>query len=334
MRFRLTSLSSAKILNRMEERKKIAYLIAAHNDPEHLERLINALDDAADFFIHIDKKQQIEPFLKRIDKLNVFFLEDQDRIKVYWGGFSQVRATLNLLRKCLETNDGNQLEYKKVVFMSGADYPIKSNDYIHHFFEEHKAINFMRGMNITKANTKKYNYCICDYLFFDFFIYTPSLTRVVRKAMNLLGNLLKKKPNYVVNNEGDKLDIFHGSSWWALNIDVIRYIQSYTTKHKRISKYFRFSLASDEKFFHTIFLNSEFSNSNLYGGEEPYVPLTSAFANIHIIDPSLTKWFDLNDFDKIKDANQLFVRKVSSRYSKDLLDKIDSSLLIRYKARY
>lgn len=317
----------------MEERKKIAYLIAAHSDPEHLERLIGVLDNAADFFIHIDKKQQIEPFIKRINKPNVYFLTEQDRIKVYWGGFSQVQATLNLLRKCLEINDGNQSAYKKVVFMSGADYPIKSNDYIHHFFEQHNAINFIRGMNITKANTKKYNYCVCNYLFFDFFIYTSSLTRVVRKAMNLAGNL-KKKPNYVTNNEGDKRDIFHGSSWWALNIDVIRYILRYTVKHNMINKYFRYSLASDEKFFHTIFFNSEFSKSNLYGGEEPYVPFTSAFANIHIIDPSLTKWFDLSDFDMIKNADQLFVRKVSSLYSKGLLDRIDSDLLTKHNISY
>ena len=334
MRFRLTSLNSAKILNRMEGRKKIAYLIAAHNDPEHLERLINVLDDAADFFIHIDKKQRIEPFLERIDKPNVIFLEDQDRIKVYWGGFSQVRATLNLLRKCLEKNDRSHSAYKKVVFISGADYPIKSNDYIHRFFEQHETINFMRGMNITNADTKKYNYCVCNYLFFDFFIYTPNVTRVVRKAMNLAGNFLKKKPNYVTNKEGHKLDIFHGSSWWALNIDVVRYIQIYTVQHKMISKYFKCSLASDEKFFHTIFFNSEFSNSNLYGGEEPYVPFTSAFANIHMIDPSLTKWFDLSDFDKIKNADQLFVRKVSSLSSKDLLDKIDSDLLKRDTRSY
>lgn len=188
-------------------------------------------------------------------------------------------------------------------------------------------------MNITKANTKKYNYCMCNYLFFDLYIYTSSLTRVLRKAMNLAGNL-KKKPNYIINNGGDKLDIFHGSSWWALNIDVIRYIQSYTVKHKEISKYFKFSLASDEKFFHTIFFNSDFSNTNVYGGEEPYVPFTSAFANIHIIDPSLKKWFDLNDFDKVQQAEQLFVRKVSSLYSKDLLDKIDGDLLKRCKTSH
>jgi len=316
----------------MNEERKIAYLIAAHQDPEHLERLVGALDDRADFFIHIDGKQQIEPFIDRIDKPNVFFLTDKDRVKVYWGGFSQVRATLNLLERCLEVNDRNPSAYKKVVFMSGADYPIKCNNDIHRFFEEHQAVNFIRGMNITEANTAKYNYCICNYLFFDFFIYKPIVTRVLRKGLNLVVNVVRKKPNYIKKGDGSRLDIFHGSSWWALNIDAIQYIQDYAREHKEIQEYFKYSLASDEKFFHTIFFNSHFSETNLYGGAEPYVPLTSAFANIHIIDPSLTKWFDLNDFDTIKDADQLFIRKVSSRHSKNLLDKIDLDVLRENKA--
>jgi len=313
----------------MEDRKKIAYLITAHNDPEHLERLVNALDDTADFFIHIDKKYPLEPFTERIDKPNVFFLTDTDRVKVHWGGFSQVQATLNLLRRCLETNDRNPSAYKKVVFMSGSDYPIKSNDHIHSFFEKNADVNFIRGMNITKANAKKYNYCVCNYLFFDFFLYTPRMTRIVRKALNLAVNWVKKKPNHIINSAGKKVDLFHGSSWWALNIDVAKYILRYSFEKREISDYFRLSLASDEKFFHTIFFNSAFANTNLYGGEEPYVPFTSAFANLHIIDPSLRKWFNRDDFDKIKDAEQLFVRKVSSHHSKDLLDKIDRDLLKR-----
>ncbi|GGG83100.1 glycosyl transferase [Parapedobacter pyrenivorans] len=313
----------------MEDRKKIAYLIAAHNDPAHLERLIRVLDDRADFFIHIDKKQSIAPFTKRINGPNVFFLANQDRIKVYWGGFSQVQATLNLLERCLDTNDRNPSPYKKVVFMSGADYPIKNNDYIHRFFDENKATNFIRGMNVTKADTKKYNYCIRNYLFFNFALYTPSLTRLVRKVLNVTVNWVKKKPNYISMHRGKHLDVFHGSSWWALNIDVIKYIRQYISDYPEIGNYFRYSLASDEKFFHTLFFNSVFANTNLYRGEEPYTPFTSAFANLHIIDQSLQKWFDLVDFDQLKNADQLFVRKVSSTRSKTLLDRIDRDLLGR-----
>ena len=311
----------------MEQRKRIAYLIAAHSDPLHLQRLVGALDVDADFFIHIDKKQPITPFTELINKPNVTFLADSNRVKVYWGGFSQVQATLNLLEACLAAIDRLQVAYTKIVFMSGADYPIKSNDYIHRFFEEHPDTNFIRGMNITRANTVKYNYCIRNYLFFNFQFRSALLTRVTRKFLNVTANWFARKPNYIETKPGNRMDIFHGSSWWALNSDVVQHILTQADRHNEVRGYFKLSLASDEKFFHTFFFNSVYTASNGKGGEEPYVPHTSAFANLHLIDPSLQKWFGPEDFDAIRTSDKLFVRKVSSRKSAALLDRIDRELL-------
>lgn len=48
---------------------RIAYLISAYKDPIHLRRLISALshgvEDSVSFFIHIDAKLDIRPFLGR-----------------------------------------------------------------------------------------------------------------------------------------------------------------------------------------------------------------------------------------------------------------------------
>jgi hypothetical protein len=307
---------------------KIAYLIQAHEDPENLLRLINALDNNSDFFIHIDKKTNIDPFYQLLKaKDNVFFMEDKNRINVYWGGFSQVKATLNLIEKCLMQNDVNDSDYLKVIFISGSDYPIKSKDEFRRYLLEFKEVNFIRGMNITQANTKKYNYCLCNYLFFDFFLINKKVTRVSRKILNILGSTIFKKPNYVLEKNGNKIDIFHGSSWWALNIDVIKYVHTYSMDNDNLKKHFQYSLASDEKYFHTIFFNSKFSKTNIYKGPEPYIPTTSAFSNMHIIDTSLSKWFDEKDFNFIKASDKFFVRKVSTKNSKTLLDIIDFELL-------
>lgn len=307
---------------------KIAYLIQAHSDPGNLLRLINALDDTNDFFIHIDKKSDITPFYQLLkEKNNVFFLEGQKRIKVYWGGFSQVEATLNLIEECLIQNDINDEDYLKVIFISGSDYPIKSAAEFKKYLVNLKEVNFIRGMNITEANTKKYNYCLCNYLFFDFFLINKIVTRYSRKILNILGSTIFKKPNYVLDNGEKKIDIFHGSSWWGLNIDVIKYIHKYSKDNNTLKKYFRYSLASDEKYFHTIFFNSGFSKTNIYSGVEPYIPTTSAFANLHIIDTSLSKWFDEKDFNTIKSSDKFFVRKVSTQKSQKLLDLIDIELL-------
>lgn len=308
--------------------RKIAYLIQAHADPENLKRLINALDDHDDFFIHIDKKSNIEPFFQLLqERNNVFFIDGSDRIKVYWGGFSQVRATLNLIEKCLIQNKINDSDYLKVILISGADYPIKSKQELKDYLVDFKEVNFIRGMNVTEANTKKYNYCLRNYLFFDFFLINQKITRVFRKIINILGSSLFKKANYVLVNNGNKMNVFHGSSWWALNTDVVEYIHAYSKNNDNLKKYFRYSLASDEKYFHTIFFNSDFSKTNIYKGSEPYIPATYAFSNLHIIDPSLSKWFDERDLKSIKESDRFFVRKVSTKNSKTLLDLIDLELL-------
>lgn len=311
----------------MEKQAKIAYLIAAHADPAHLARMVYMLDHHADFFIHIDRKQAIEPFTDRINGPNIYFLTGRDRVTVHWGGFSQVRATLNLMSRCLAVNKRNTIPYKKVVFMSGADYPIKPAEYIHHYFDEHREVNFIRGMNITRANAKKYNYCVSNYLFFDFHTFSSTLTRIIRKVLNVGVNRVAGKPNYASERGGGRIELYHASSWWALNVEVIRYICRYAEEHPELSRYFRYSLASDEKFFHTIFFNSRYATTNLFGGAEPFVPMTAAFANLHIIDPSLQKWFGVNDLEHVIASDKLFVRKVSTRHSTELLDRIDRILL-------
>ena len=41
---------------------RIAYIISAYKDATHLARLVAALDDRADFYIHIDLNAHIHPF--------------------------------------------------------------------------------------------------------------------------------------------------------------------------------------------------------------------------------------------------------------------------------
>ena len=75
---------------------KIAYLILAHNTPNHLRRLISALSTpSCAFFIHLDQKSSMEPFAG-LAADNVHFT--RERVPVYWGDFSQVEAILVLLR--------------------------------------------------------------------------------------------------------------------------------------------------------------------------------------------------------------------------------------------
>ena len=106
---------------------KHAYLIMAHNNFESLKYLLKAIDDDRnDIYLHIDKKTSyvdLEEIRTWVTKAGLFFAP---RIKVFWGHFSVVQCELNLLR--MATSKG---KYHYYHFLSGVDYPIKSQDEIH-----------------------------------------------------------------------------------------------------------------------------------------------------------------------------------------------------------
>jgi len=77
---------------------KTAVLIQAHSNLDYILLLIKQ-NKKIFFIIHFDKKFRVsERSLSDIKKNdNVVVLEDIDRVNVFWGGYSQLRATLNLI---------------------------------------------------------------------------------------------------------------------------------------------------------------------------------------------------------------------------------------------
>ena len=63
---------------------KVSYLILAHGDLVHLERLIDELsDENSRIYIHLDNRVVCPPHLQ--DKPSVYFVPDP--LRLYWGGF-------------------------------------------------------------------------------------------------------------------------------------------------------------------------------------------------------------------------------------------------------
>ena len=99
---------------------KIAYIILTNDNPKHLNRMIYGLNSPnTSFFIHIDAKSDISNY--SIPKLNNVFVMG-NRIKVFWGEFSQVQAIINLLKIAVTKEN-----YDYYIFLSGTDYPVKNN---------------------------------------------------------------------------------------------------------------------------------------------------------------------------------------------------------------
>ncbi|MEC6747672.1 beta-1,6-N-acetylglucosaminyltransferase [Marinilactibacillus sp. XAAS-LB27] len=312
---------------------KIAYLILAHSDPENLKRLVDRLDDhKASFFVHIDQKTDVEKFKNYlVGYKDVHFIEQ--RYNIYWGGFSIIRAEIALVRASI----GSSKQFDRYVLLSGADYPIKSADYIYDYFEKNKEIEFIRGINLEKLENKELFGSHIDY-------WQKHDYPFIRKTNTIFFTAFRASINRVLRNfklsskiRHDKFDLYHGSQWWALSDDCLRELIETYDQNKEDYKVFEIMFAPDEKFFHTLFFNSNYSNRNQASGPDQPIQMdkrgedtsrqTSLLANIHFLDASMTKWFTKEDYDLLKNSEKLFVRKVSTDRSEALLEKIDKEIL-------
>lgn len=68
---------------------KIAFLISAYTDPRQLGNMVEALqDDNHWFFIHVDKKSNVKPFVEAV-KGYMHTTFTTNRLSINWGGITK-----------------------------------------------------------------------------------------------------------------------------------------------------------------------------------------------------------------------------------------------------
>jgi hypothetical protein len=228
---------------------KIAYLIAAHNNPAHLQRLIKALSSpSSKCFVHVDKKVDLDIF-SEVDFTNVILIKN--RIPVYWGEFSQVRASLLLLDQALRS----VFQFDRFVLLSGVDYPLRSNTYIEDFFERNPISEFISTVQMPDEKADKPIYRLTRFKYQSTDSY---LLKLIRRKLKQIGVLSDKKIERDYTRYLKNLRPYGGWSWWALTRNACLYIMKFVKQEKSIVNFFKNTLFSDEMFFHTILANSSF----------------------------------------------------------------------------
>lgn len=216
---------------------KHAFLIAAHNQPELLKKLLKVIDhNRVDIFLHLDKKSDLkeEDYEDIVKESKIFFLKRQP---VIWGDYSQIDLTLNLINKATEEG-----KYDYYHFLSGADFPLKRIEEILLFYDRHQGQEFISCKPCNRLDRIQYYYCQK--------IQNPELRKRVNKYSLAIQRRIRI--NRLKNNE---LEIGIGSAWFDITDSLARYILS---KRRFIKKMFAWGNCADEIFLQTIVLNSPF----------------------------------------------------------------------------
>jgi len=239
---------------------KQAFIILSHKSPNQLRRLISIMDSPFfDFFIHIDLRVEIAPFVDLIktEHSKVHFVKK--RTKADWGGFGLVQGTINSIEEVISSTNS----YSHISLISGQDYPIKSNQFIHDFFEENLSKNFIA---FEPFPVKSLNF--------------GGFERIQHRSVNLKGRRHTYLPKKYLNNSSFKgkmlnsllwiyekitpkrvipynMKPYYGSQWWSLTYESIKSIMEFLLDNPKFIKYHKESLIPDEMFFQMILLNNE-----------------------------------------------------------------------------
>ncbi len=290
---------------------KIAYLVLAHENPKHLRRLLAALaSDAAACFVHLDAKARAQDFAQSAGP-RVHFT--QKRVRVYWGDFSIVEATLVLLREAL----AHPARFDRCVLLSGADHPLRSAASIESFFEHQRETEFMQLIAMPcEAQGKP----IARLTVYQHRPEATRLTRQLRRSLITLGVVSKRRD---LRTALRGLTPYAGSQWWALTREACEHLLDFAARERWLARFFAHTHCPDESFFHTVLGNSRFAPRMrpaltfadwIAGGTSPasiseaHVARFEAEAALHSDDaPGAHEWLFAR---KLDDASEALVARL------------------------
>jgi len=266
----------------------IAIMITAHKNEEQTKRLINHLKVSFDIYVHIDKKSKMN--IESYD--NVFIYK---KYKIAHGGISQIDSTIFLLKKAFEKC------YDRYIFISAQDIPLKSNDYILDFFaypiNKDKEFIYYEEIDLSESLHTEMSKRMNNYNFGH--LYRQLLHISIRTFLSNLPFLKRTLPK----------NMYFGYTWFTITSDATKYILEFIKNNAYYYNRFNYTWGSDELFFNTILMRSEFKCIN--------DPLRYMVWNWGVPKILLLKCYEL-----LKSSNALFARKFDSKIDSEIINKL------------
>lgn len=269
---------------------KHAYLILAHNEFALLQHLVSAIDDPRnDIYVHIDKKVKDLPTL-HTEKAGLTFLTQ--RTDIHWADLSMVKAEYALF----ETASAHG-PYQYYHLLSGVDLPIKSQNYIHDFFDRHDGKEFI-GFTLTEMTPELIRRTQRWHMFPKHFSQTRNRYSAPRAAFLRLQEILGLKRNHNVS-------FMKGSQWVSVTERMARY---FLNRRAWVMNTFTHTFAPDECVMQTLAVMSPL-RVDLFNTHSDAAGCMRAIGwrNGRLID------WEASDYDKLARSPALFARKFNSR---------------------
>lgn len=225
------------------------------------------------------------------------------------GGYSQVNLTLDMLE---ESTKGNYVWYH---FIGGTSLPIKTQDEVHYFFDNdfEKKLYFHINIGTFKLiqDRAKAYYPFIESKSFRKSKLLKLISIVIGKIQILFGvNRLK---------DNELAPLYNGWSWFSIPDDFAKYL---LMKRELLEKTFKYTLASDEVWLHSVAAHSNKYRSRTYGlnGRDDPLDATKHFQDWKRGKPYV---FHKEDYSLLMEDNPCFwARKFDENVDKEIVDMI------------
>lgn len=299
------------------------FLVYTFKDPSLLARVCHAVAPSQ-VVVHVDQKVDERPFRDAVAARCEQVTFVQDRALVNWGGYSQVAAIRKMVRAALPLVRADD-EY--IVMLSGQCYPLKPLSDLERFLAEHAGRQFLRAFLVADSDEHYRRQATCRH-----YRDLPILERAVghpelRRFRNALVRGLEVVARAAPMRPPAGVTLAHGGTHFVLTAACLRVLESWITPD--VEDYFRKTFCPEEMFYQSALASSlgqlppgSAWEPDSYVGRGQY-----RYANLHHIDPSLTRVYTDADWAEVRRLEEFFIRKVESATSGALLDRIDAELL-------
>lgn len=294
---------------------KTAILIQCHKNPEQVNLLLKALQHSdIDIYVHVDKKSDIGSQLKTSPQIHI--LPDKYRVDVQWATFSQVRASLNLMRYA-----SHHGKYEHYWICSGQDYPIKPIDEIVKYLHKWQDKNFVQLWTSKNNGGKENNYDKRAAIYFpEFVLGNETARRIAKRALVELSGGYNRTLPFFRRKTPDNVKFYFGSSWFCFSGEMEQWMEKYLKAHPEYIHFYKNVNCPDESFFQTLLMNSPFKNTR-----EDY---------LHYVDwpvgKNNPKILSIEDAEALKSSNKLMARKFDIGLDKDIVSEVNKWITLDF----
>lgn len=270
---------------------KHAYLIMAHNNPKVLDVLLQMIDDERnDIFLHVDKNSDLLQRHKfSTHRARLCFTDEF--LKISWGGYSQIACEMLLFRTARAHGP-----YAYYHLISGSDLPLKSQDYIHAFCQQHQGAEFIGFVPMDDKERRSARKRVGRYWALQPWFRTNNvLKKALRNATNLLLRMLPRRMD---------MDFQKGCNWVSLTEECVDYLLQ---NAPLIQQRFSHCYLADENYKQTLVYTNPTLRSHIFD------PGNEAHSCLREIDWTRGKPYTwtIADHEQLSNSDALFARKFS-----------------------